>query len=47
MTVKELIAALSAYEDQDAEVLLEGCDCANPAKAVTTVGGMAYIQADI
>lgn len=47
MTVKELIAALSALEDQDAEVTIEGCDCSNPAKAVTTFNGRAYIEADL
>ncbi|MBN9327639.1 MAG: hypothetical protein BGO38_07830 [Cellulomonas sp. 73-145] len=31
MTVAELIAALSAIEDKTLPVVLEGCDCYNPA----------------
>ncbi|MFJ7748701.1 hypothetical protein ACIQXM_01950 [Arthrobacter sp. NPDC097144] len=48
MTVEELIKALSALPDQSAPVWVEGCDCANPAKGVTTTpDGHAYIEADL
>lgn len=47
MTVTELIAALEAIEDKTLEVLVEGCDCINPAKAVDTkdLPGSVLIEA--
>lgn len=47
MTVAELITALQAVEDQSLPVLIEGCDCINPAKAVDTAGlpGQVLIEA--
>lgn len=47
VTVAQLIAALSAIEDQSRTVLVEGCDCINPAKGVDTSDPDVLIEAQV
>lgn len=48
MTVKELIDALQGVEDQDAEIMTEGCDCYGDVARldVTTRGEVTLMRSD-
>ena len=47
VTVAQLIAALSAIEDQNRTILVKGCDCINPAKGVDTSDPDVLIEAQV